>query len=287
MNNRKKFQELTIKDNFMFGAVMCDEKMCKQFLEMVLKIEIDHLEISKEKSLIYNPQYKGVRLDVYARDDENACYNVEMQAIREPEVGKRSRYYHSQIDMDLLLSGSDYAELPETYVIFICDYDPFGGRKYRYTFENTCSECEGVALNDGIKTIFLSTYGENPEDEPESVVKFLRFVKADYEESEKDYQDEFVERLQQAVRHVKQSRQMEERFMLLELEIKRERREGKAEGKAESVIELLEELGEVPQELQERIMQERGLDVLKQWLILSAKVDSIQAFVEQMQKFQN
>lgn len=31
--------------------------------------------------------------------------------------GKRSRYYHSQIDMELLLSGSGYEKLPNTYVI--------------------------------------------------------------------------------------------------------------------------------------------------------------------------
>ena len=29
------------------------------------------------------------------------------------ELGKRSRYYHSQIDMELLLTGSDYAQLPD------------------------------------------------------------------------------------------------------------------------------------------------------------------------------
>lgn len=36
MKQRKKLQELTIKDNFMFGAVMVDEKLCKEFLELVL-----------------------------------------------------------------------------------------------------------------------------------------------------------------------------------------------------------------------------------------------------------
>ena len=79
MSNRKKLQDLTIRDNFMFAAVMMQEDNCKQFLEMVLGIEIARIEVSYEKSIIYNPKCKGVRLDVFAKDEHNTCYDVEMQ----------------------------------------------------------------------------------------------------------------------------------------------------------------------------------------------------------------
>ena len=138
MAGSKKFKDLTIKNNFMFGAVMCDEQNCKEFLELVLQMPIERVEVSKEKSIIYHPEYKGVRLDVYAKDALNRRFNVEMQVLREPSPGKRSRYYHSQIDMELLLKGMAYEHLPDTYVIFICDYDPFGLGKYRYIFHNIC-----------------------------------------------------------------------------------------------------------------------------------------------------
>ena len=131
MKKRKTLQELTIKDNFLFGAVMVNEENCKEFLEMVLEIEIDQVKVSKEKSIVYHPEYKGVRLDVYARDEEHTHYNIEMQAEKKPALGKRSRYYQSQMDMELLMSGEDYTELPNTYVIFLCDLDPFGAGKYR------------------------------------------------------------------------------------------------------------------------------------------------------------
>ena len=36
MKQRKTLQELTIKDNFVFGAVMCEESNCRRLLEMVL-----------------------------------------------------------------------------------------------------------------------------------------------------------------------------------------------------------------------------------------------------------
>ena len=68
---------------------------------MVLGINIKEISISYEKCLIYNPEYKGVRLDVYANDENNTRYDIEMQ-VAEQELGKRIRYYHSQMDMDLL-----------------------------------------------------------------------------------------------------------------------------------------------------------------------------------------
>ena len=68
MGRTKRLKELTIKDNFMFGAVMMDEDNCKGLLERVLEIPIDRVDVSKEKSIVYHPEYKGVRLDVYAKD---------------------------------------------------------------------------------------------------------------------------------------------------------------------------------------------------------------------------
>lgn len=60
MRKRKTLQDLTIKDNFLFGAVMSVEENCKGFLELVLGVPISQVVVSKEKSMIYHPEYKGV-----------------------------------------------------------------------------------------------------------------------------------------------------------------------------------------------------------------------------------
>ena len=234
---KKQLKELTIKDNFMFGAVMSDENNCKGLLEMILQIPIERVEISKEKSILYHPAYKGVRLDVFVKDDLGTRYDIEMQAVKKIAIGKRSRYYHSQMDMELLKSGEEYSQLPNSFVIFICDFDPFEERKYCYTFQSTCQEDKDIVLKDGRKSIFLSTRGENDHEVSESLIKFLHYVRADLSESEKDFQDEFVERLQESVKHVKDSREMEERFMLFQELLKEERAEGRAEGLAEGLAE--------------------------------------------------
>ena len=74
---------------------------------------------------------------MYARDEENTCYNVEMQALLKTGVLLVSRYYQSQMDMEMLQSGRDYEEPAKSFVVFICDFDPLE-RTYRYTFKMKC-----------------------------------------------------------------------------------------------------------------------------------------------------
>lgn len=192
----KKLKDQTIKNNFVFGAVMCNEDNCKDLLERVLQIPIERVEVSKEKSIVYHPAFKGVRLDVYAKDEMGTHYDIEMQAAQKNFIERRSRYYHSQMDMNFISTGEDYGKLPNSYVIFVCDFDPFGEKKYCYTFESICAEDKSLVLQDGRQSIFLSTKGENEQEVPEALVNFLKYVGASLADSENDFHDEFVKRLQ-------------------------------------------------------------------------------------------
>lgn len=85
---KRCLSDLTIKNDFMFGAVMINPENCKEFLEIALEIEIDRVDVSREKSMVYHPDHKGIRLDVYAKDENNTCYNVEMQMTKKPALGR-------------------------------------------------------------------------------------------------------------------------------------------------------------------------------------------------------
>lgn len=136
----RKFKDLTIRDAFMFAAVMSDPEICRRVLELALGIPISEVHIQTEKTMAYHSEYHGVRLDVYAADANRTRFNVEMQVTLQKFLPKRSRYYHDQIDMDALLTGDSYENLPDTYVIFICDFDPFGDGLYRYSTGTYCRE---------------------------------------------------------------------------------------------------------------------------------------------------
>ena len=119
---------------------------------------------------------------------------------------------------------------------------------------------------------------------PESLVRFLQYLHADLQESEKDFHDPFIEQLQRTVKNVKKSREMEERYMIFEEMLRDEKAEGKAEGKADAVIGLLREKGSVSALLQEQIYSQKDLDILQDWISLAAKADSVQEFREKIQK---
>ncbi len=280
----KKLETLTMKDNFMFGAVMSDPENCRPFLEMALGVPIGRLTVSTEKSLVYHPEYKGVRLDVEASDESHTRFNVEMQVVPKPALERRARYYHSQIDMDLLARGCGYESLPDVYVIFICDFDPFDCGRYRYTFRNMCLEESGFALKNGQTTMFLSTRGENQEEVPECLVSFLRYIGASLQESTKESEDAYVRRLQDAVRGVKASREMGARYMIFQEMLQEEHEAGKAEGrtegKAEAVLDLLADLPDaVPEELKNAILAEKDEETLKRYLRQARSANSVEEFV--------
>ena len=247
------------------------------------------MEISTEKNIVYHPEYKGVRLDVYAKDEKNTRYNIEMQVLKQPALGRRSRYYQSQMDMELLAKGCEYAELPDSYVIFLCDFDPFGEGKYRYTFRKSCEETQKASLKDGRCIMFLNTCGENAEDVPEELVSFLKFVHADLKESQTDFQDDYVRQVQKSVTHIKGSREMEERFMLLELLMQDERREGRKEGRKEGLkaaIEMLQmvlsKFGQLPDSLLETLYEQEDVEVIKGWMETALKAQSLDDFISKM-----
>ena len=280
-------KNLTIKNNFMFAAVMSDEENCKGFLERALSMKVDHVEISTEKNIVYHPEYKGVRLDVYAKDENNTRYNIEMQVLKQPALGRRSRYYQSQMDMELLLKGCEYAELPDSYVIFLCDFDPFGKGKYRYTFWTACEETEKASLKDGRCIMFLNTRGENAEEVPKELVSFLKFVHADLKESQEDFQDDYVRQVQKSVTHIRKSREMEERFMLLELLLKDERREeGRKTGQLEEAQGMLQmalnRFGELPENLLKTLHQQQDIEVIRDWMKIALKSQSLDDFISKM-----
>ena len=45
---------------------------------------------------------------------------------------------------------------------------------------------------------------------------------------------------------------------------------------------MLEDLGNIPEELRKKIKEEQDMQTIKLWLKLSARVESIEQFIEQM-----
>lgn len=69
----KAYEELELKDDFMFSVIMRDPKYVKPFLETILRIKIAKIEYPEvQKNIDIAAGAKGIRLDVYV-EDENRC----------------------------------------------------------------------------------------------------------------------------------------------------------------------------------------------------------------------
>ena len=65
----KRYEELTIADDFMFGKVMEDKELCRKVLECLLEKPVGRLEdVQTQREFRYTSEGKPIRLDVYTRD---------------------------------------------------------------------------------------------------------------------------------------------------------------------------------------------------------------------------
>ena len=110
----KPWEELTIRDNFLFQKVMLYENICKHFLEKLLGIKIKNINYRQyEKTIDISPQNKTIRLDVYVETDADEVIDIEMQTGNSEKewLAKRARYYGSMLDLSTLAKGKDYIKL--------------------------------------------------------------------------------------------------------------------------------------------------------------------------------
>lgn len=234
---RKKYEELAITDDFMFGKVMRSPERCGRLLELILGVRIREVVFLDDQESM-NPDYeaRGIRLDIYLEDEGNSVYNVEMQAQNSGELPERSRYYQAVIDINMIEKGEKYNALKKSYVIFICTFDPFGEGRHVYHFENLCRENPALRLGDGTEKVFLNTKGEM-DGADEGLRNLLEYLES------LEPQDAYTRELEGAVEAAREHREWRREYMKMrvwEWDIRREERaEGKAEGREEgSLIQL-------------------------------------------------
>ena len=233
----RAFKELTLADRFIFYRVMQDAELCKRLLEIILNVEIERIDYPEgEKTIEIQNNAKGIRLDIYVKDERSTVYNVEMQAAHTVNLPQRSRYYQNLIDINLLGRGADYRLLNQSFVIFICMEDIFHKGRHIYTFENRCREDTTLALGDGAVKIFLNPYSEMDDVTPE-LGNFLKYL------AEGVASDDYTRKLVEAVEMAKKDPTLMVEYMSYyadQADHRAELEESRAEGHAEGLEEGIE-----------------------------------------------
>ena len=207
----KKYEELTITDDFMFSKVMRNPELCKPFLEYVLDIKIASIAYPDYQKVIdITVDAKSVRLDIYVEDEAHTVYNVEMQSVRKKHLPKRSRYYQGMIDLNLIEKGEHYEKLKKSFVIFVCTFDPFEQGRHRYTFQNLCLEDRNLQLEDETVKVFINTKG-SMDDVSEELKQIFAYFNG--QEAVGDY----AEKLREEVDRMKKNKEWRLEYMTLQM----------------------------------------------------------------------
>jgi hypothetical protein len=160
--NRKAIEELVAK-----LTLFDDDLMSKVFeynldaTTLVLRIVLQNDKIraisAKGQNELKNPIVGGrnIRLDILAEDETGKQYNIEVQRNNKGADVKRARYHSASLDTRMLLKGTDFSELNESYVIFITENDYFGRGKPLYKIERYIEDSY-EKINDGSHIIYIN-----------------------------------------------------------------------------------------------------------------------------------
>ena len=255
-------------NKLMFAIVMQDEGLCKEFIERLfpdrkvadIKFPED-ARVTVEKTIIPRLLSRSVRLDVLFEGGDK-YYDIEMQVANEPFLPKRSRYYHSTMDTQILKHGEPYNKLKPGYVIFICLHDPFGMGEPVYSFEMFDNNLQ-LKLGDESYTIILDVKGSQDKI-PKGLETFFAYVESESVAEN----DEFIKEIHQKVEEVNLDAEVIE-IMTIEEDMRM---------KSLMVEDLKEELKK-----SQRAQQLMLDDARAESQALQAKAQEVQAEVEKAQ----
>ena len=153
----------------------------------------------------------------------------------------------------------------------ICDYDPYGMKKYCYTFESRCKEQPDLLLGYEVTKLFLSTKGENGDEVSKELVDFLHYITESNEHGLPEECDERLRRLHESIQEIKTSTsveveymKMEERERLVKKEaIERGLREGRIQGRIQGERIGEERLASLLMNLSKQNRQEDSIKALE------------------------
>ena len=173
----KPLKEMNLTDDFLFDVATAELENCKTIIELSTGLRLKSLKWKEGQKVIHNiPGKRGIRMDFVAESEDGRVFDVEMQNRKEGNIPKRTRFYQALMDAPMLKSGEKgFDKLKPLFIIVICDYDPYGMKKYCYTFESRCKEQPDLLLGDEVTKLFLSTKGENGDEVSKELVDFLHY----------------------------------------------------------------------------------------------------------------
>ncbi len=224
-------KKLRLIDDAFFSAFFDDNA---EDVEYILRIILDKsdlkvLKVQTQKS-VENIYGRSVRFDVFATDDKNKLYNIEVQRADAGAIPTRARYNSAMLDYHNVNKNEKFKEMPETFVIFITEHDVLEDGEQIYHVERMILETKkifpdlehiiyvngsykdesGSELGDLVHDFFC----ENPADmrhrQLAERVKFLKDNRSEVRKMCKIIEDLFAEELAESKKESEKKSKLED-----------------------------------------------------------------------------
>ena len=290
----KKLEDMDVMDDFLMGQLASNETygtdFCRIIISTLLQKKIGNLRVTTQKVIpSLTPQLRGIRMDVEVEEMEDVegneepavmnVYDMEPHLQKNMDLPRHNRFYQAKIDSRRLKSGAkDFVRLPNLYVITILNFDPFGKDRMVYTVRNKCDEEPYLEYDDGLKFFYFYTGGTQGGNATiKSVLTYMQDSK------EENVIDEVTTELHGYVSRVKILPEVKNAYMRLEDYIYYQREDAVIDTMIEDIQDLLEDYGDIPERVKERLKETEDKALLKKWLKLAAKANSIEEFEAALQ----
>jgi len=302
------------KYDYVVKELFRDETILRYFISDVLGIRQESIRSLRLRNTFLWKRHKKQKLgilDVVVELNDDTKIDIELQAKVCDSWDKRQLFYLSKLYTEDLQSGQDYSHLRKCVGISILDFNLSNRKKYHTVYY--LMDEEGNKLSDMLEVHVLELnkkltgQGEvddwirffnirTEEDLKMIKTKNLGILKAIGELERLSMSNPLRLRYEAYLKRVRDDRAWRiyvwkearaEGKAEGRAEGKAEgraegRAEGKAEGRAEAIIYLLESRGKVPEKLKLRILEEKDLDRLQQWLTFAAASGSVGEFQKKL-----
>lgn len=264
-----------LKTDGAFNLVMSDNDIVLRTLRAILpEANIQEIvENTAQKQFDSLGEEKDIRLDIFVRDVNMRLFDVEMQVRNSADLGRRMRYYQSKMDMEGLNKGNKYKKLSDSYIIFFCDFDPFGKGRAKYVFHLYEDDDKSLGLRNGSTNVIINAKAD-PESQHPSISEdfraLLHVLQEDYSAKES-----FARILTAKLNKVNEDPVTRRKIMTLQTRLEDERAIGIEEGRQEAIREL--ELLQAKKELAslERLTAKTRMPVSEAMTILGISSDDL------------
>lgn len=163
-----KLSRLPLTNDYIFKRVFaCEgsEDILKDFLEAILNIDIQKIEVQNPELPKNNKEEKRGILDIKVQLNENTIIDVEMQVKNQNNINSRSTIYLGKLVANQLHIGDNYERLKKSIIICILNFEYYQRNSYhniaRMKFEKSTKDAYvnmGYKKEDKIASEYLEMH---------------------------------------------------------------------------------------------------------------------------------